>query len=413
MPKKILISTLGRGIKLQPGDKRLESRQYGYNLTTYVFRKGQKKLKLHCELCARFLAKKVVKPDKIYIVGTNESVWQIADEELGPNNYEKIIIPSGISEKEHWEMVNTIIQKLDIQKDDMIYLDITHAFRSIPLLYFVVIGYLQEIIGAKFSGCYYGMYEAKSRENLTEVIDLRLHVEFIFWLTAASVLVQTGDATPLIAALERSKISKESEIKMLITLLKDLNRNLSLINTPKIISCLKQIMHHINCRSFKKVCNQFPALKILVDFLNKSFEQIMPIETLKTWQIQYRLAKWYYSCRKMAQAIIMLSELILTYIIEESRLSQDLFNRFVRNSLNKALGDSELLQRINEPVRTSLIELSKMKKEIDQLRNLVAHAGSTPQMSLSILEKQIEESFDKLGHLKFNVSKLTLKDLKK
>lgn len=420
MPKKILISTLGRGVKLQEGDKRLATRQFGYNLTTYAFRKGKKPLKLYCELCAKFLVKKVVKPDKVYVVGTNESIWQIADEELGQNNYEKIIIPSGVSEKEHWEMVNAIIQKLDVQKDDMIYLDITHAFRSIPLLYFVVVGYLQEVVGAKFAGCYYGMYDTRTKENITEVIDLRLHVDFIFWLTAASVFVKTGDAMPLIEALARSKASQNSEIKVLLTLLRDLNRHLSITNTPKIINLLMQIIAYINSRGFKKTCEKLPAMKILIDYMDRSFKEIIPNQDLKKWQIQYNLAKWYYSCRRVAQAVIIMSELVITYIVEESKVSQDPFNRVIRGQVNKALKaisknpellDSKLLK---EPLRTSLLELARLGNEIAQARNLVAHGGITPQLSLKEMERKIEENFSNLARLgELDISQLKEGDLKR
>ena len=77
---KILISTLGRGQK--------DKAKYDYKESTYLLPDGSE---VRTKLVSRALLD-YVKPDEVYIVGTKESLWNLADELIG--NYRKVLIPS-------------------------------------------------------------------------------------------------------------------------------------------------------------------------------------------------------------------------------------------------------------------------------------------------------------------------------
>lgn len=70
---------------------------------------------------------------------------------------EEVDISSGFSEKEMWDIFNTVYAKL--KKGDQIYLDVTHAFRSIPLFSVVLFNYSKFMIGTRLIAIMYGAFE--------------------------------------------------------------------------------------------------------------------------------------------------------------------------------------------------------------------------------------------------------------
>ena len=149
--KKILISVLGKG------------RQNDYELTEYKIENfPAKKSKLVSDILQDF-----IQPDKTYIVGTNESLWHVADEYI--KNYEKVIIPFGKNSDEFWQMFK-IFSGLPVENSE-IHFDITHGFRSIPLFVSTILNFFKNQKNAKITGVYYGIFEAKEN-GITPVVNM-------------------------------------------------------------------------------------------------------------------------------------------------------------------------------------------------------------------------------------------------
>ena len=71
--------------------------------------------------------------------------------------FEKIWIPEGFLEDDIWAIFDTVYKNL--QKDDEIYFDVTHAFRSIPLFSTVLFNYSRFMIGTTVVSIKYGAFE--------------------------------------------------------------------------------------------------------------------------------------------------------------------------------------------------------------------------------------------------------------
>lgn len=109
-----------------------------------------------------------------------------------------IDIPDGKNEIE----IATVFRKMydSIENGDEIILDITHGFRSIPMLMMTVLNYAKVMKNCKISGMYYGAYEASevvdSRKR-APVFDLTKYDEILEWSYAAKQFVTTGSAEML------------------------------------------------------------------------------------------------------------------------------------------------------------------------------------------------------------------------
>ncbi|WP_462270688.1 TIGR02221 family CRISPR-associated protein [Desulfobacter sp.] len=66
-------------------------------------------------------------------------------------------IPMGYNEAEIWKLFDLIIGK--VNEGDEIYLDITHGFRSLPMLGLVLVNYLKVTKNISVGGIYYGAFE--------------------------------------------------------------------------------------------------------------------------------------------------------------------------------------------------------------------------------------------------------------
>ena len=69
----------------------------------------------------------------------------------------RVEIPEGKSEAEIWEIFNIVFGSLE--REDEVVFDITHAFRSIPMLAIVILNYAKMMKKVTLSGIYYGAFE--------------------------------------------------------------------------------------------------------------------------------------------------------------------------------------------------------------------------------------------------------------
>src|SRR5690606_12368407 len=69
----------------------------------------------------------------------------------------KVLIPDGISESEIWGIFQIVFDQLQ-NKDEIIY-DVTHSFRSLPMLGIVLLQYAKFLKNINVRGIFYGAFE--------------------------------------------------------------------------------------------------------------------------------------------------------------------------------------------------------------------------------------------------------------
>lgn len=137
------------------------------------------------------------KPDILNIFITREvkeKRWEDFLNSLSEGYKEKvrpIEIPSGRDQTELWEIFQKIVSAVDVE--EAIIMDVTHAFRSIPMLALMAAQYMKTTKKVIIEGIYYGAYEARS-DNITPVFDLFPFIELMEWTAALSLFNATGNA---------------------------------------------------------------------------------------------------------------------------------------------------------------------------------------------------------------------------
>ncbi len=131
---------------------------------------------------------------------------------------EAVRIPDGHTETEIWEIFSILYDCLN--EGDTVLFDITHAFRSIPMLALVVVNYAKVMKRINLDGIFYGAFEAlgpawKVREMPMEerrapVLDLTPLAALLDWTVALDRFSSAGDAR---SARQLAKASLQSEFR--------------------------------------------------------------------------------------------------------------------------------------------------------------------------------------------------------
>lgn len=407
---RVLISSIGTG-KLKAGFKGdISDRKY--DNATYKFVKDDKIFKT--SFLAAALAQ-YIEVDKIIFIGTAKSMWEeiyryfteesgrelnyeywyriaelatesnhenslINNEELketmeSVDQYLKIIRPHseggsisliikyGLNENELWQNFNTIMEIVDILNDgDEIYLDITHAFRSIPLFLYLVIDFMQILNKKKIKlkGLYYGMLEATQDLGYAPVVDLNPLFEISSWIRGTHDFINYGNGY-LISELIKEKEGQINESEDISSKIKNISELVNINYLTDLQNQIKNLNLLLNKKyySIGTITYIFPLLK---EFLLRFAE----IQTASEFQLE--LSKWYFENKKYGHGYICLVESILTKLCEVYNL--DLENIKNRDKV-KELITNEYFIRKSDYLKT----LSEKYKGINRIRNRIAHAS--------------------------------------
>lgn len=106
------------------------------------------------------------------------------------SHIEVVDIPDGLSKNETWGIFRKMYESMD--EDEDIIFDITHGFRSIPMLALTVLNYTKAIKHIRLSEVYYGCFEANG--NVKPVLELTALDEILNWSMAADSFVRYGNS---------------------------------------------------------------------------------------------------------------------------------------------------------------------------------------------------------------------------
>jgi CRISPR-associated Csx2 family protein len=118
-----------------------------------------------------------------------------------PFEVRPVSIPDGNSNEEIWEIFKIVFDCLEYE--DCVVFDITHAFRSIPMLAIVLLNYAKVLKGIQIAGIYYGAFEKlgpipKVREmpvaqRDAPILDLTTLDSLMEWTIGIDRFIKAGD----------------------------------------------------------------------------------------------------------------------------------------------------------------------------------------------------------------------------
>ena len=196
----------------------------GYRETTYQFPDGTSE---ETAVLGWNLAKRL-KPDLVIILGTSGSMWDFLAESAGIESkpdLEKawedlmvavedqavsdehlqaikpvieehlgietqlLLIPKGLTEAEQLNVLNIMAKATEGINE--LSLDVSHAFRHLPMIAIVAACYLQSIRNIQLKSLWYGFYDPDT--NTGTVYDLKGLLHLFEWVRALSQFEHTGD----------------------------------------------------------------------------------------------------------------------------------------------------------------------------------------------------------------------------
>ncbi len=313
----------------------------------------------------------------------------------------EVEIPEGKTEEELWEIFEKI--NSNISEEDILVFDITHSFRSLPMLTLVVLNYVKFLKNVKINQIVYGAMEALGspdevrrmplEERKIPVFNLTPFVSLFDWTVAIERFLQTGSAEMI------SKLGIE-ELKPLLTKTKgEVGRGLrNLINSLYLFS-----QNVSTCRAPDFKSNIERILNSLPD-AEEELEKLRPFRPL-FWKIKDRFSnmqindditcglettRWCLEKGLVQQGFTILRETLVNYVIVNILNSENLKNKSYREVAEAMLNSKY------EKIPSDILNLWH---EIIDYRNDINHAGWREQNYHSPLnfKEKLKEFTERFG----------------
>lgn len=386
------------------------------------------------------------KPDEIVIFITDEA-WEknwvknnndrytlpglkdTLDKYKGKYNAIPVNIPSGESEEELWQIFDRVLECIN-PKDEIIF-DITHSFRSIPLVAMIILNYAKFVRQCNIGGIYYGAVEAlctpqelakmPMENRQCPVFNLTPFVELLDWTVGIDKFINTGDVRQIGQLIEKEqqrfgRLGDKDRSAFFKYFKSSLYSYVSSIATCRGKSISKSAL---DLKSKLEEMIDSPELvhikpiKPLLEEMRSEFEDY----SNDKHKNMLKVVKWCCEHNLIQQGITILQEGMITFLCEKYNLDpedvdvdREIINQAaaIKNSHNKQSKELPIeewnsIARKNEELVRQLLEDKYFSKVADFLnsmaatRNDINHSGwrkvpFTPKTIEKNLNKFLEEA---------------------
>ena len=313
---------------------------------------------------------------------------------------QRIDIPDGNNEEELWDIFEAVYNNLN--NGDEVVFDITHAFRSIPMLAVVVLHYAKVLKNIRLRGIYYGAFESigpfskieemPPEERKAPILNLTAFDQLLDWTLAVDRFLGAGDAKA-VSALATGAVAP---------ILKETKGH------DDAAAAVKGIANALNAYTKSISTCRGPDISRVVAYLSQELEKGKQVDLIKplfplfeSIKKQVRLfkgnrihdgiqsAKWCLGNNLIQQGYTIMFETLITFYAES--ISVDILDEKIRNIISGALqifiqkkperewrGDSPEYVRITR----NIIEVGDRRPELvitfdklRKIRNDINHAG--------------------------------------
>ncbi|MDK2876260.1 MAG: hypothetical protein PWQ22_670 [Archaeoglobaceae archaeon] len=363
-----------------------------YEPVTYVWRdeRGERSYTSHLfpEAVAR-----IFKPEKVLVFVTPQAKthehFQVLSQQLG-DLLQPVDIPEGKSEAELWEIFDHVAAS--VEENDAVLLDITHAFRSIPMIVFAVAAYLRRTKSVTIERIIYGAYEA--RENgKAPIFDLTPLLDLLDWLNGAEFFLQRSDATLLADRLRsihqqawKTQASSDlpKQLKSVAKKLENLSQALHLAHPRDVMHFADELKSKLK-ETTSEVQRWAKPFAVILEQVRSEVARFAYDEPERldreNYQKQLMIIEHLVEKGLLVQAILLAREWVVSWVILQKG-DFDWLNRDHRQEVEKALGAAG--QRVQQNPAEVPVWFEKLPKsddvaelwsQISQLRNDLAHCG--------------------------------------
>lgn len=318
-----------------------------YNETCYCWEGKQVTTPYVAEALCEFFEPQAL---KVFVTAEAKAVhWQLLQERLGDRiSPIAIDIPSGKSEDEIWQIFENVVNSVD--ENSQILFDITHAFRSIPMLVLLAAAFLQKAKNVEIKGVYYGAFEVNREQP--PIFDLTPAVKLLDWLTATDKFINTGSSLELGELLStiqqdfyRSGKQKDAEVKP--TRLKSfgdriqgISRSLELIRPIDLMTETAKLENIPITQLQDEVGTFAKPFELLLTQIQEDYGQFAIAKTAtpkEELEKQFLLLRWYVAKKMCSQAILLSREWLISVLCVAEGI-EDYRDRAQRKIIEEQLG---------------------------------------------------------------------------
>lgn len=323
-------------------------------------------------------------------------------------------IPRGDSEQEIWDIFNIVFS--GIEPGDEVILDITHGFRSLPMLGIVLLNYARMLKNIRIRGIYYGAFEVlgpayKVRDMDPEqrnapVFNLTSFETLQQWTAGADNFIHYGNSQKLVSLIKdeispqlKEKKGRDEQLNNLKKLANTLNHVAGLFQTNRgtmifegnYFKELREAMQRIRDIRFK-------ALNPILDQLEHKLQNFMANDIRNG----FAAVRWCIKHNLVQQGITILQETIISLLL--------LRRKRPFNSTKPRMAVSSALSFIKKPIpqdhwnenaklHKDLVDavikdplaraLSGYYNKLSESRNSINHGGYLDHRKPGSFEKQL------------------------
>lgn len=364
------------------------------------------------------------KPETLYILltktvetvpprGATETNWEVLKKRLeGKVDLQPVYnVPEAHSTADIWKLFEMLTNCL--QEGDRVIFDITHSFRSLPVLALIAISYLRVVRSVKIEGLIYGAFEAKNKEtNETPTFDLLPMVSLLEWTTATDQFIKTGNGQALASLLHSSDPTTENLAKSI----DGIAQGLQLLRPMDVMREAAFLPDHI-AEATPIISQSVPPFVSLLKRVEKDYTKFglkNPTDHENCPQAallrQLEMVEWYAQKGQIVQALSMAREWLPSLLCYHFKL--DPLDKVKREEMELLLTGGKIKDKDGKTIKESryLNEWSNVSKKnrkqlnnlwggdfnLANLRNDVLHSGfrKNPKSAEDIMEqtnKIIEE----------------------
>jgi len=341
----------------------------------------------------------LVDPDQMAIFMTPEAARTHAEQVRKRCDFEAVSVQPGADAADWWDVFEVVADT--VPASSRLTVDVTHGFRSQPLLALAVVLYLRVAKGAKVERIIYGAFEARDEStNRTPIMDLTAVVDLVDWSVATQQFLAYGDAQPLRTVFHVLKEESRKGDEVALNLggagnqLEILSRALALNRPIEAISASEGFISALEkaLQDTQRVPQARPLQRLVLALANR-FAPLSQAEgsvfTDRGFKAQAAMLRLYLETEQYLHAFTLAQEMLVSWVCVQSD-----FNPKERGTAEKDDQGNTVKRKGRKGARDLLHEWSSRKNagaedgpgenalkvaswwdDLRDLRNDVAHAG--------------------------------------
>ncbi|MCW6036615.1 TIGR02221 family CRISPR-associated protein [Spirulina subsalsa FACHB-351] len=330
----------------------------------------------------------------------------------------KLIPVQNIPERNTPEDIWTIFNKVNecLEDDDEVIFDITHSFRSVPIVALLAVSYFRVVRKITIKGLLYGAFEAREND-ITPTFNLLPVVRLFDWLTATDQFLKTGNGNDLAELLKEAGGHTEALGNRIL----EISQGLQLLRPMDVMIAAEALPHDIE-QSKPYLAIVVPPFEMLLKRVIDEYGQFALAEPTNyqengkaALQKQLFEIEWYAKKGLDVQALSLAREWLPSLLCYHFEL--DPMDKQAREDMEfllsggvwkdketkEILKESEYLQQwkgIEDQKRKPVAQVWGGGFHLANLRNDVLHSGfrKSPK-TVKQIEETLQQIIDKLNEI--------------